>query len=324
MVDNTNAAPEGDEHGRAADAPREIPLRGWRDILWRVWAELDDDHVATFAAGVAFFALLALFPAVGAMITLAALAVDPVMIELQLGGLLTALPPGAGEILQQQLHDVVATSRGGVGVAAIAGLAVSLYSAAKGMKVLLEALNLAYDEKEKRGFIKLNLLSIGLTLAAIMVLIAALTAMVAVPALLATVGMSQAGELLLRYGRWAALAALALFGLAALYRYGPSRDAPKWRWVSPGSIVATVVWIAGSVAFSLYAAHFGSYNETYGTLGGVIVLLTWLWLSAYAVLLGAELNSEIEHQTMRDTTRGPDRPMSERDAVMADTVGEIP
>jgi membrane protein len=314
----------GSPRGRNATSPEEIPARGWKDIVWRVKAEVDDDHVATFAAGVAFFGLLALFPAVGATIALAALAIDPMMIELEMSSMLRALPPGAGEILQQQLRDVVAASQGGVGLAALFGLLVSLYSASKGMKVLIEGMNLAYDETETRGFVKLNLLAIGMTLAAIVALIAALATMVAVPAILDGLGLSGAGAALLHYGRWVVLAALALFGLAALYRYGPARDKPKWRWVSPGSLIATVLWIAGSGLFSVYASNFGSYNETYGALGGVIVLLTWLWLSAFIVLLGAELNSEIEHQTARDTTQGPEQPMGERRAVKADTVARTP
>ncbi|WP_133366130.1 YihY/virulence factor BrkB family protein [Qipengyuania sediminis] len=315
-------SPSNGGRGRSADTPGAIPARGWKDIAWRVKDEVDDDHVATFAAGVAFFGLLALFPAVGATIALAALAVDPVLIQAQLGGLLSALPPEAGAILQKQLADVVATTGGGMGVAALIGLLVSLYSASKGMKVLIEGMNLAYDEDEKRGFLKLNLLAIGMTLGAIIGIIAALAAMVAVPAILSTIGLSQAGELLLRYGRWLVLAGLALLGLAALYRYGPSRDKPRWRWVTPGSLLATVLWIAGSGLFSIYASNFGSYNETYGTLGGVVVLLTWLWLSAFIVLLGAEVNAEIEHQTARDTTVGADRPLGARGAAMADSVGE--
>lgn len=321
---NENRGVRAVGRGRDAATPGNIPARGWRDIAWRVKAELDDDHIATFAAGVAFFGLLALFPAVGATIAFAALVMDPMMIELELEGLLTALPPEAAQILTDQLREVAAGAGGGMGVAAIFGLLVSLYSASKGMKVLIEGMNLAYEEKETRGFLRLNLLSLAMTLGMILGLVMAMGAMIAVPAMLGTLGLSAAAEALLRYGRWLVLAALALFGLAVLYRYGPSRDAPKWRWVSPGAIAATLLWLAGSALFSVYAANFGSYNETYGTLGGVIILLTWLWLSAFIVLLGAELNSEIEHQTARDTTKGPERPMGERGAQMADTVGEVP
>ncbi len=321
---NENRGVRAAGRGRDAATPGNIPARGWRDIAWRVKAVLDDDHIATFAAGVAFFGLLALFPAVGATIAFAALMMDPMMIELELEGLLTALPPEAALILTGQLREVAAGAGGGMGVAAIFGLLVSLYSASKGMKVLIEGMNLAYEEKETRGFLRLNLLSIAMTLGMILGLVMAMGAMIAVPAMLGTLGLSAAAEALLRYGRWLVLAALALFGLAVLYRYGPSRDAPKWRWVSPGAIAATLLWLAGSALFSVYAANFGTYNETYGTLGGVIILLTWLWLSAFIVLLGAELNSEIEHQTARDTTKGPERPMGERGAQMADTVGEVP
>lgn len=322
----TPAAPSPARHddtrGRQADSPGEIGALGWKDIAWRVKDEIADDHVATFAAGVAFFGLLALFPAIGAVIALAALALDPLLIKAQLGGLLSALPAEAAGILQSQLTEVAASAGGGMTLAALFGLAVSLYSASKGMKVLIEGMNLAYDEDEERGFIRLNLMAIGMTLGAIVGIVAALAAMVAVPAILATVGLSGVGTALLQYGRWVVLAVLALLGLAALYRYGPSRDKPKWRWVSPGSLLATVLWIAGSALFSIYASNFGSYNETYGTLGGVIVLLTWLWLSAFIVLLGAEVNSEIEHQTKRDTTEGPEKPLGQRGAVMADSVGE--
>lgn len=317
----TKSDPADPARGRNAETPAEIPAKGWKDIAWRVKDEIADDHVATFAAGVAFFGLLALFPAVGATIALAALALDPLMIEAQLGSLLTALPAEAAQILEGQLTEVAAAAGGGMKLAALFGLLVSLYSASKGMKVLLEGMNLAYDEDEKRGFLRLNLLAIGMTLGAIVGIIAALAAMVAIPAILNTVGLSQAGELLLRHGRWLVLAAMAMLGLAALYRFGPSRDAPKWRWVTPGSLVATVLWIAGSALFSIYASNFSSYNETYGTLGGVIMLLTWLWLSAFIVLLGAEVNAEIEHQTRRDTTQGPDAPLGKRGAAMADTVG---
>lgn len=326
MAENTGGTAEDKAketgRGRRADTPSEISPAGWRAIAWRVKDEIADDHVATFAAGVAFFGLLALFPAVGATIALAALAIDPVMIESELEGLLTALPPGAAEILRDQLREVASAAGGGMGVAALAALLVSLYSASKGMKVLIEGMNLAYDEDETRGFLQLNLLAIAMTLGAIMALIAALAAMIAVPAVLERAGLSQAAEVLLQYGRWVVLAGLALCGLAVLYRYGPSRAAPKWRWVSPGSLVATLMWIAGSGLFSIYAANFGSYNETYGALGGVIVLLTWLWLSAFIVLLGAELNSEIEHQTRRGGTKEPGQPSGARGTEMADTAVE--
>ncbi len=289
----------GSEREPNSEGPDDISTSGWHDILLRVKSRIGEDHLSIFAAGVAFFGLLALFPALAATISIAALAMEPAMIEARLGNLLASLPPGAADILQTQLGEVAANAGAGMSLAAIGGLLLTLYSASKGIKVLIEGINLAYHEAESRGLIRLNLLAIGMTLGMIVGLIVVFILMIAVPALLGSIGLSVVAQTLLAYGRWIVLAALALFGLAVLYRYGPARSAPGWRWVSPGSIAATVLWLAGSAGFSFYVDNFGSYNETFGALGGVIVLLTWLWLSAFIVLLGAELNSEIEAQTAR-------------------------
>ncbi|GGB30547.1 YihY/virulence factor BrkB family protein [Allosediminivita pacifica] len=313
-----------DHRGRRADRPGQIPGRGWRDIGIRVYQEVSRDHVSVVSAGVAFFGLLALFPAIGALMSTAGLVMDPAAIEGQLEEIVAVLPENAAEILQGQARAIASKGGTGLGLAALAGLLLSIYGASKGMSTLMEGMNIAYDEEEKRGFIKQYAVSFALTLFLILGVLVSLGLTVAVPALIGSLGLPDAIATLVGWGRWPLLAALTVLGLSVLYRYGPSREDPEWRWVSWGSVIATVFWIAGTVAFSLYVRNFGDYNDSYGALGGVIVLLTWLWLSAYIVLLGAEINSEMEHQTRRDTTTGRERPMGERGAVKADRVAEAP
>ncbi|SFC08695.1 YihY/virulence factor BrkB family protein [Tropicimonas isoalkanivorans] len=313
-----------ENRGRQAEYPQDIPKQGWRDILLRVKDEMTVDHVSVVSAGVAFFGLLAIFPAIGALISIAGLAFDPTTISEQLDTVAAVLPESAASIMQTQAEKVASNGDTGIGFAALLGIILSLYSASKGMKTLMEGMNIAYDESEERGFISLNLTALALTLFLVVGLIIALAFTLIVPALLGTFGLSDTVEAAVALGRWPVLALLTVLGLAVVFRYGPSREDPQWKWVSVGAVAATTVWIAGSIAFSLYVSNFGSYNETYGALGGVIILLTWLWLSAFIVLLGAELNSEMEHQTKKDTTTGAPQPMGERGAEKADTVGEVP
>ena len=310
--------------GRHADRPSEIPAKGWRDIALRVKDEISNDHVSVVAAGVAFFGLLAIFPAIGALMSIAGLVMDPASIESQLESVVAVLPENAASILQEQARAVAANSGTGLGLAALLGILLSLYGASKGMRTLMEGMNIAYDEEEERGFIKQYAVSLALTLFLIVGLLIALGATVVIPALLGNLGLPGSLVTLIEWGRWPLLAILTVLGLAVLYRYGPSREAPAWRWVTWGSAVGTVLWIIGSIGFSIYVRNFGSYNESYGALGGVIILLTWLWLSAFIVLLGAEINSEMEHQTSRDTTTGDREPMGKRGAVKADTVARTP
>ena len=314
---------EADDRGRDATRPAEVPALGWRDVLWRTYAELTADHVSVVSAGVAFFGLLALFPAAAALIAIAGLLLDPATIQSQIAGLAGTLPEGAASIIEEQVA-AVAASDGAGGLMAVVGVLLALYSASKGMKTLMEGMNIAYDEEEGRGFVRLAAVAIALTLFLIAGLLIALAALVALPALLGNLGLSDGAQTLVSLIRWPILAVLTILGLAVLYRYGPSRADPEWKWVSVGSGAAAVLWIVGSVAFSVYVRNFGTYNETYGTLGGVIILLTWLWLSAYIVLLGAEVNSELEHQTRADTTTGDPEPMGRRGAEKADSVGKTP
>ncbi len=274
------------------------------------------------AASVAFYALLALFPAIAAAIALWGLAFDPREIEAQIQQISSMLPDQAAGIVTSQADQLASNANTGLSIAAIGGLLLTLYSASKGLKAVIEGLNIIYDEEESRGFFKLNLVALLLTLAALLIVTGSLALIAVLPAVIGLFGLGSTLATVISLARWPLLALVALLTLAVLYRYGPSRDAPKWRWVSWGAVIATLVWILASIAFSIYVSRFGSYNQTYGSLGAVIILLTWMWVSAYIVLMGAELDAEIEHQTRRDTTKGEREPMGERGAHAADTLGE--
>jgi membrane protein len=321
--DNEARTAEPAERGRRADHPAQIPASGWRDILLRTWNELGDDHVSLIAAAVAFYGLLALFPAIAALISIWALALDPLQIEQQIGTFSGLLPPEAAAIVKGQAHQVT-TNAGGLSLAAALGIVLALYGAAKGLTALIEGLNIIYDEREERGFIRRNLVAFTLLLVVIVAMIAAVGSIIIAPIVLNLIGFGPVVEALLRLVRWPILFGVALIVLAIIYRYGPSRAQARWRWVSWGAAVATAVWTLGSIGFSIYVQNFGSYNETYGSLGAVVILLMWFWLSAFIVLLGAELNSEMEHQTERDSTTGREKPLGRRGAYVADHVGESP
>lgn len=310
---------EATDRGRHAERPRDIPKPGWREILKRTMSEVTADHVSIVSAGVAFFGLLAIFPGIAALVSIAGMILDPATVEQQVAQLSGVLPEDAASILQDQAAKV-ASGQGAAGLAAVVGLLLTLYSASKGTKSLMEGMNIAYDEDEKRNLIKLNVVALVLTLGLILGFAVALAVTVAAPALLGSMGLSSGVQTAVNWLRWPLLGVFAILGLAVLYRYGPSRADPKWRWVTPGAVIATILWVAGSILFSVYVRNFGSYNATYGALGGVIILLMWFWLSSFIVLLGAELNSEMEHQTARDSTTGKPRPRGERGAVKADTL----
>jgi membrane protein len=209
-----------------------------------------------------------------------------------------------------------------LGFAFVLGLAVSLWSANAGMKALFDALNVVYDEEEKRSFLKLNALSLAFTLGALLFMVFALAAIAVLPVAMSYLGLSNATEWLVTLGKWPILVIGVALAVSLVYRYGPSREKPQWRWVTWGSVVVAIAWLAMSILFSWYAAHFGSYNKTYRSLGAIIGFMTWIWLSSTVVLLGAELDAEMEHQTVRDTTTGPEKPLGRRGAQVADTVGK--
>jgi membrane protein len=308
--------------GREASRPGEIPSRGWLDIAKRVKRQIREDKLSIIAAGVAFYGLLAVFPGLVALVGIYGLVADPAQIERQMSAVSAMLPPQAAEVLLTQLHDLASTDRTALGFGAIAGLLLALWSASAAVRTLMEALNVAYDEEESRGFIRFYGTALLLTLAGIVGVILAIGLVVALPAVLGLAGPSSVVDILLRIVRWPILALLAIVGFAVVYRYGPSRREPRWRWVSWGATVAVALWIVGSALFSLYVTRFGSYNETYGAAGAVVILLMWFLLSSYAILMGAEINAATERQTRKDTTAGGDKPMGARGAYTADTVGQ--
>ncbi|HEX7147921.1 MAG TPA: YihY/virulence factor BrkB family protein [Actinomycetota bacterium] len=309
-------------HGRQADTPQEIPAKGWKDIAKRTAKEVKQDQVTLLGAGVAFYSLLALFPAAIAGISIYGLVADPTTVQNQINELTTMLSPSTAELIGEQLKQVTSGAGGALGVATVIGILTALWSASSGMKAMITGVNLAYDESEGRKFVKLRGLSIVLTLGAMLLMGVALTLIVGFPAL------ADSWPTALRWTvgglRWVLLAALLIGALAVLYRFAPDRDEPKWTWVSWGSGIATLLWILASIGFSIYANSFGNYNKTYGALAGVIILMFWLYLTAVIVLVGAELNTEMELQTAKDTTAGPTKPMGERDAHAADHVAESP
>jgi membrane protein len=312
----------GNGHGRTADNPQQIPPKGWKDIAKRTLKEAKQDQIPLLAAGVAFYALLALFPAIIAGVSIYGLVADPTTVQDQIDELTGMLSPETADIVGTQLEQVTSGAGGALGLATVIGILTALWSASSGMKALITGVNLAYDETETRKFAKLRGLSIVLTLGAMALLAVAGAAIVGFPPV--ADNLPVALQWVLGILRFALLAALLIFGLAVLYRYAPDRDEPRWTWVSWGSGIATLLWVLASIGFSVYANSFGNYNKTYGALAGVIILMFWLFLTAYVVLLGAELNTEMELQTARDTTKGPEQPMGERGGHAADHVAESP
>jgi membrane protein len=307
--------------GRHAEMPWEIPLKGWKDILWRAYQQIGENRLLAVAAGVVFYGLLAVFPAVTALVSLYGLFASTAAISDHLSLLAGILPQGAVDLLREQISRL--TAHGGrLGFGFIFGLAVALWSANAGMKAIIDALNVVYEEKEKRGFIKLNLISLAFTLVAIGALLVALGAVVVLPIALSYLGLLNATDLLFRLARWPLLLALVIVGLAVLYRLGPSRREPRWQWISIGSVFAAVAWLISSALLSWYLASFADYNVTYGSLGAGIGMMMWMWISSIVILFGAQLHSEMEHQTARDSTVRGEKPLGARGAVMADTVGK--
>jgi membrane protein len=310
------------EAGRGRRAlPIEIPWTGWKDILWRTAYQVSEDRLLAIAAGVVFYGLLALFPAVTALVSCYGLFAKPDTINDHLSFLEGVMPAEAFSIVQDQIARVVAKGQAGLSFGFAVGLGIALWSANAGMKAVMDALNIVNEEHENRGFVKLNLVSLAFTIAGLFAVLAAVAAVVVTPLLLSEVGMAGLTETIVRFLRWPVLTLGMLLGLSVLYRYGPSRRAAKWEWISFGAVFATLTWFAASAALSFYFANFANYNATYGSLGAAIGTMTWMWMSAIVILFGAELNSEIEHQTARDTTVGIEKPLGARGATMADTVG---
>lgn len=319
----TNREPSvSTDRGREASQPAEIPLKGWKDIAIRAYREAKADQVALIAAGVAFYAMLGLFPAMIAVVTLYGLVADPGQIQTQLQSFTSALPAAAAELITRRLSEVASEAEPRLTAGLVLSLLGVLWSASGGVNGLIAGINIAYDEDDTRGFLARRGFALLLTFSAIVFTILVVVLLAVLPVVLHVLGLGSLAQTALSVGRWPFLAILVMTGLSVLYRYAPNRERAQFSWVSPGAVVATVLWLAGSGALVLYVQNFGRYDQTYGAIGGVIVLLLWLFLSAFAVLFGAEFNAETERQTCRDSTTGPAEPLGKRGAYAADTVGE--
>ncbi len=296
----------------AATAPTQISAQGWKAVLGRTWSEFNSDHIPAVAGGATFFGLLALFPALGVFVSLYGLFADVEQARQHVLSLRGVLPDGAISVLSEQLARLAAAPHSGLGITFVTSLVLSLWSSNAGVKALIAGLNIAYEETERRKFIALNLISLGFTVSGILLAIAG----AALPGVLTNAGLQ--GSLILTILQWPAVLIVMVALLSVLYRYAPSREHARWRWITPGSAFAALAWAGASVLFSLYVANFGSYDKTYGSLGAIVGFMTWIWISLCVVLLGAELNSELEQQTSADTTTGPPLPPGQRGATVAD------
>ena len=307
--------------GRHADSPFEMPLSGWKDVAVRTWRESSKDNVGLVAAGVAFYGFLAIVPLLGAIVLTYGLVAEPQTVIRHLESMTRVMPADVAKLIGEQLLNVVQTSSGKKGLGLVLALAVALWGARNAAGSVITALNIAYEEDEKRGFFKVTLIALAMTVAAVVVALLAVAATAVLGALHSL--LPDSGPVAIAMWKilsYLLLAAVAAAAIATLYRYGPSRDKAKWTWTTPGSAFAAVTWLILTLGFGFYVTNLGNYNATYGSLGAVVVLLTWMYLSSYVLLFGAEVNSELEHQTAKDTTEGADRPLGHRGAWSADHV----
>ena len=303
--------------GGTAEKPTDVPAKGWLQIAKRGWAEAKADNVPLLAAGMAYYAFLAIFPALIAAVLIYALVADPAQIAEQVNNLGSALP---AEIRQTITDQITLAESRGAGWGALVAILLALFSASGGVGNMMTAINTAYDEEETRGFLKKRGIALLLTLGAIIFLLVVVALVAVLPGVLQVLGTSTLATIGIQVVRWLLIVVVITVALAVLYRVAPDRDAPKVRWVSVGAGIATVLWLLASVGLSLYVSNFGSYAKTYGALAGIVILLLWLFITSYAILLGAEINAESEQQTEADTTKGDPQPIGERDAVKADSL----
>lgn len=317
-------AKKNNSRGRHIKKPRNMPLLGWRDILLRVRNRLDTDNLGLIAGGVAFFFLLAIFPAISAMVAIYGLVNDPADMQEQFQSFSQLLPTEASEIILSQLQEVTRQSSASLSMGALLGMLFAFWSSMKGMLAMIRALNVVNLEDEKRGFFELRFFAFFLTVCSVIFVVVCLFLIAFIPLLLNNLGLASFSETLFSLLRWPLLTVMILVMLAIIFRFAPSRNNARWVWIMPGTIVAVVLWLIGSILFSWYTSNYAQYNATYGSLGAVIVLLLWFYLTAYIVLIGGVLNSEMEHQTGVDTTIGEEKPIGQRKAEVADTWGESP
>jgi len=292
------------------------------DVLWRVYRSITEDRVLLTSAGAAFYLLLALVPSLTAFISIYGLFSYPSTVAEHVAILDGLVPAAVAEVLRDQLSRLALERNETLGFGLVLSLGFALWSASSGIKAMFEAMNVAYHEREKRSFLVVNAIALLFCLGAAIAAVAFISIVVVLPVVLSNLPLGETAELAVRAAAYAVLFIVTMFGIAALYRWGPSRVAAKWRWITPGALFSAVTLGIGSAGLSWYVASFSDGNAAYGSLGTVIGLLTWLWLSITIVTLGAQLNAEVEHQTTRDSTVGPNMPIGERGAFVADTVGD--
>lgn len=313
---NTSA----DKRGHNAEKPKQIPKKGWKDIASRVKDQLTKDHVSIVSAGIAFYFFLAIFPAIAAALSIYGLVMEPAQVEQQMSQLANVLPEQAHQMVSNILERQSEKSESSLGWSLILSILISLWSANKGTKAVFEGVNITYDEIDERGFFKLNAVTLLFTIGGIIIGFIAIAMVVVFPALIDKIGLPSTLETIIQLLRWPILALIVIFALAAVYKVAPYRKSPEFKWTSWGAIIATVFWLAGSLLFNLYVNNFSSFDETYGSFAAIIILMLWFFLTAFIILLGAEINSEMEHQTSQDTTTGEDKPMGQRGGYHADHV----
>ena len=306
--------------GRQARRPHEIPWAGWKRVLRRTATEVITDRVSLVAAGCAFYATLALFPTISMIISIYGLAFDPTTIQPQLAALRDLLPPSAFTLISDRVHVLVSKPPGTLTFSLLVSIGIALWSSATGTKSILGALNLAYEEREKRSFISFQLTAFAMTLCGMVAVAIGIALLVLLPAVESFLGISEGAQVLARLASFGMLVFFVLLALSMLYRFGPSRRSASWHWVTPGAILATVMWLAASALFSYYVGHLATYDATYGPLGAVIGVMMWFYVTAFVVLVGAELNAELELQTVRDSTGEPEKTIGRRGAYVADHV----
>lgn len=319
--ENPREAAEEVERGRHAEKPTEIPPKGWKDVLWRTFKGYRNDNIGSVAGTIAFSGITALFPALAAFVSIYGMFADVETARHQLAALTGVLPADAAAFIGEQMVRIAAQKQATLSVTFLFSILLSIWSANSGMKALFNGLNVAYGEREKRNFFRLNAVTLAFTFGGVLFFSLAMGAVVAIPVVLHFLRLDVL-EIVLRVMRWPLLLVITMVALAFIYRYGPSRERPKWRWVTQGSITASLLWLLGSFLFSWYLGNFANYNATYGSLGAVFGFMMWLWLSSVIVLVGAEMNAEAERQTLKDSTTGRPVPLGERGAEAADTVGE--
>jgi membrane protein len=325
-LDDTTRSRFGLEHSEPEEEPlkpnslpkgrmprlRDLGFKDYIALGKSIFAQIGEDRVTSVAGGVTFFGLLSLFPAITAFVSLYGLMADPATIQSHLELMQSMLPASSLDIIRAQVVSISSTPTSALSVAGIIALLIAFWSANGGMKALLSALNVAFFQRETRGFFRLNLVAMTFTLGGLLMVALMLIVIAVIPIALRYLPLGSVGDQIISMIRWPIMLSVLIMALVAIYRWGPAVPDARWRWISPGAIFAAVALVVTSMLFSWYAANFADYNETYGSLGAVIALMTWLWLNATIVLVGAEINSELDRHLRRMAGLAPIKPIGKR------------